>query len=365
MTRLLARALPFAALAVMVSIQPACSSGDSGAGGGGGSVNSCVPSAAECYATDANEPGAACLAKADNTGDTIQMRISQLEVSAPPTLSAPFMQDAIITKKVTLTEPNCFQGGDAQFNTLFEFNTSTMKVKAGGGVPQALIGPAKDGTCFANFTDTQSGITIGPTEADFTQNGNQVHAVFNAGGQMNPPQPDLVLPIYLENKLDQYVLLPLHQVDITANLSADHNCVGKFNGDTLSPGTGCVPDVGSFAWTNDGSYSAYITVAESNTVMVQSLGYSLCVLLSGDVKKWKGPTTIPCGEDTTGKPVVCASCTDSEGFNATGALPEGDWCSTTNSAGGCKDAFHLETNFAASAIKIKGNFDPATNKCSG
>ncbi len=362
-------ALPLAAAAAFAFVQSGCSSSgsDGGTGGSGGAITSCVPTAAECYGPGGpGGPGSECLAKADNTGaDTIQLRFSQLEVAAPTALAGPFMQDAIITKKTTFNQANCFQNGLGQFNTLFEFDTKAMTVKAGGGVPQALIGPPADGTCFASFTDAQSKIQIGPQETAFTMTGNDVHAIFDAGSKMTPPQPDLVIPIYLDDKLDQYVLLPLHEVDVTATLSDDHNCVGAYRGNELSVADSCNPKQGDFAWTNGGAFNAYVTVTESDTVMIQSLGYSLCVLLSGDVAKWKGDN-VDCGVDAaTGKSVTCAVCKGSKGYTDTGALPVGDWCSTSNSEGGCNDAFHLETKFAASAIPIKGNFDTTTNKCGG
>ena len=36
---------------------------------------------------------------------------------------------------------------------------------------------------------------------------------------------------------------------------------------------------------------------------------------------------------------------------------QGDWCSTTNSEGGCRDAFRLGGELAASAVKITGDCD--------
>ncbi|MEB2312941.1 MAG: hypothetical protein OZ921_07240 [Sorangiineae bacterium] len=350
------RFLAFALTASMALAPLGCSSDDGGdgggSGGGGGGLTDCVPTAAECYGPEgASGPGAACLAKADNTGATkLQFRMSQLELSAPAVLSSPFMQDAIITKKTTLAEPTCFQNGDAQFNTLFELDTATKTLTVGGGVPQALIGPAAGGTCYAEFTDPDSKIEIGPTSTSYTEDGGKFTAIFDAGSKATPPKPDLVLPIYLEDKLDQYVLLPLHEVSLEATLSESNNCIGAFDGKTLSPSLSCVPPQGEFAWTNGGQYSAYVTVAESDTVMITSLGYSLCVLLSGDVKNWKG---------TDG------TCKTSDGYAAKGGLPTGDWCAATNSAGGCQDAYHLETKFAASAIKIDGKYDSSAKKCGG
>jgi hypothetical protein len=319
--------VPFVVAGVVLVAGCSSSNTDNG-GGSAGATGGCKPTAAECYGAGPDGPGNACLAKADNTGDKVQLRLSQLQVSSPVALIQPFMQDAIITKKINLHQQACYQSGEAEFNILFELDTKAKTLTAGASIPQELIGAPKDGTCFAKFTDQSSGIDVGPVSTPFTVSGDTYSANFDK----------LVLPIYINPVQDSYALLPLHNVDVTATLSKDHDCVGSFRAADLQPPL-CAPAEGEFAWVNGGGFDAYITVAEADTVDIVDLGESLCVLLSGDPATWKG---------TDPK----HTCKGSDQYKATNQLPEGDWCSSTNSASGCKDAWHLVTKFAASAIKI-------------
>ncbi len=314
------------------------SGGNSAGGSGGASGGACKPTAAECYVAGPDGPGNACLAKADNTGDKYQLRVSQLVVSSPASLAAPFMQNAIITKKIDLQQSACFQSGEGEFNILFEYDTKAKTLTAGASIPQGLIGPPKDGTCFAKFTDSTSGIDVAPVSVPYTVSGDTYTASFDK----------VVIPIYINEAEDSYALLPLHKLEVKATLSSDHDCVGSFRADQLQPPL-CGPAENDFAWNNGGSFNAYITVAEADTVDVADLGESLCVLLSGDPGTWKG---------TDAK----HTCKGSDQYKSTGKLPVGDWCSTTNSAAtaSCQDAWHLETQFAASAMKIN---DGVFNTC--
>jgi hypothetical protein len=317
-----------------------CSSDDAKTDGGDTPGASCQPTSADCYVDGPEGPGAECLALHDNSGsDKIQMRVSMLKVDSPPVLAQPFMQDAIITKKVTLAREQCNLYGDAQYNVLFEFDTAQKTVTSGGAYPHAEIGdPKTDGACYARFTDESSAIDVEPVTTDLEIDGNTFRAEF----------PHIVIPIFLEDKKDSYVLLPLSQLSVEAELSEDRNCIGRFQHETLSPDNLCAAPEGKFAWEGAGTYKSFITVEESDGVNIQSLGYTLCVLLSGDVAKWRGPLN----EDGI------AACKDSAGWTAAGnRLPTGDWCSTDNAPanGDCADAFRLETSFAASAIKITGD----------
>ncbi len=305
-------------------------SGDDGGGSGGGTA-SCRPLAPECYIAGPDGPGNECLAKRDNsTATTAQLRISQLEVKSPNALTQPFMQDQIVTKKITLNQDKCFQFGDAQYNWLFDVDVAGNKVISGGGPPQRGIGAPEDGTCFANFTD-DSGIEVNQVEAvTATITGNDVDADFER----------FVIPIYIDDKVDNYALLPVNKLNVKFTMSADKNCVGRFKHETLDPKNTCRAAGGEFAWENAGSFAGYITVAEADTVMISSLGFTLCVLLSQDTNTWKGPMGT-CASSTTGM---------------TGALPKGDWCAATNDDSCAdKDAWNLVGNFAAASIEITGD----------
>ncbi len=290
-------------------------------GGGSGAVGGCWPTDPSCYAQGASGPGAACLATAVNAPDDVQLRVSQLQMQSPAVLSAPFFQDAIVTKKATPPEPSCFQNGDGQLNVLLDIKPSAQTLTMGAAPPVALAPTA----CFQNFSD--GALTVAATTASTSVAGD---------GSFSASLPLVVLPVYLEDKLDQYMLWPLRHVRISGTLSADRECIGGFRGDALQPSNSCLPVQGEFAYENGGTLEGDILVTEADNVMIAPLGYSLCVLISGDVAKWKGQD---------------GRCATAQG----GALPQGDWCSATDSAAGCADAWKFKAGFAASATTIAGS----------
>jgi hypothetical protein len=317
------------------------SSGGSGGGGTGGGSSACKPTNGACYAAGPDGAGNACLAKADFSADAVtQLRMTSHQVQSPTALAAPFVQDSIITEKSTLFEPDCNLNGKGQFNFLMQLDTGKKEVTLGGGVPQALVGGALDGTCWAEFKDPTSGLEVKQYSAAYTESGGKLTAQF----------PSFVMPIYLEDKAEaeSAVLVPLHEMTFTAELSQDKNCVGRYAPENLDKGLSCQPTDGQFAWTSGGRYEGYITVEEADKVMVVSLGQTLCVVLTGDPSKWKGTNQ---------------DCKSSKGFSTTGALPKGDWCSTTNSADGCQDSWKLVIDFAAQAIKVNGVYGSGTGGC--
>ena len=336
----------------MLLAAAACGSDESSAGSGGmagsggtagmaGSAGSdagtpeCMPTADVCFVNGPSGPGAACMAKADFSSAAVtQLRATSHQVKSPAALAEPFVQDGIITKKSALAEPECHLNGSGQFNLLMEIDSAQKQLTIGGGIPQALAGAPKDGTCYASFTDTASGLVVKPETQGYSE---------ESDGSLSATFPSFVMPIYLADTTtaDSYVLVPLHDLTVNATLSADKNCIGRYAAETLDPGSDCQPAAGEFAWKTGGHYEGYITVEEADKVFVVSLGETLCVLLTGDPAMWKGPAPE-------------ASCKTSVGFTQTGGLPKGDWCSTTNSAGGCQDAWRLVIDVAAQAIPIKG-----------
>ncbi len=344
----------FGVLTLGCAITSACGStdddtGSGGSGGGGGSSGTaaCQPTLDSCYIAGPTGPGYECFAKADFTGqDVTTLRVSSHQVASPTALAQPFVQDSIITKKSALKEPECNLDGLGQFNLLLSIDSAQKMVTIGGGVPQALIGAPKDGTCWANFTDTSGAggnIDVKPVTVAYTE---------AADGTLSADLPFFVMPIYLEDKAasDSYVLVPLHEMTFSAKLSADKNCIGRYAAETLDKGFSCQPAAGEFAWEAGGRYEGYITVEEADNVNVVSLGETLCVVLSGDTAKWKGTNQ---------------DCKTSTGFTSSGGLPKGDWCAATNSAGGCQDSWRLVIDIAAQAIDIKGSYDESSGTCSG
>jgi len=158
--------------------------------------------------------------------------------------------------------------------------------------------------------------------------------------------PKLYVPIFVPSTQagamgKSVIVLPLtHSKVENVTLSENNNCIGNYNADAVTPLSGtntCTDDPSTCArWTTAGSLGGYITLDEADQVLVPQLSESLCVLLTGGAQEMMNAS----GEQ------VCKR--DGSG----NVMPKGDYCSTTNSAGGCADSFWLAATFAASAAKI-------------
>jgi hypothetical protein len=148
----------------------------------------------------------------------------------------------------------------------------------------------------------------------------------------------VVVPIFDDTTGNSYILLPLRQARIfDATLSADGNCIGKHNADGLTTIDQCLSSVPDYpAFVAGASLDGFITLEDADTVIVPQLGASLC-------------TVIAMNENDGGSPKKCVR----DGENKITYV--GDWCSETNTAGGCKDAVRLGATFSASAAKITGD----------
>jgi hypothetical protein len=307
----------------------ACSSDEEKPGGNTGA--SCVPSAAECYGSGPSGPGAECLAKHDNTGsDKWQGRITQITVKSPPRLALEFIQETVIDTGVSLDQPACFERGEGTFNWLFEFDRTNGKLRTGGGLP---VKDAAEGSCFVTLTSTP--LPIAPITVD-------VNIDADGLGFSATAIDSVFVPIFASpDDLSNPIILPLHQVELKGTWNSDaHNCIGHFNGETLDPFNDCLP-FNERSWTGGANLKGYITIDEADQVVIEELGSTLCVFIAG-VGDWQGSDK---------------NCKTSDKWLA-GERPEGDWCSSTNTPpdGTCEnDAWRLEGDFAAAAIKINGD----------
>jgi len=152
-----------------------------------------------------------------------------------------------------------------------------------------------------------------------------------------------VLPIYTDAMGSDYVLVPLHDIQIrNTKISADHNCIGHYNAEGLREEDGCLekPSDGIFAFVDGGEMEGWISLEEADNVIVYAFGLnrSLCVILSGDA-----------GMFGTGDPQRCQRIN-----NGVDIKFPGDWCSATNSGSdaSCHDAVFFSQGFAASAVKL-------------
>jgi len=309
-----------AAVASMGTV--ACGDGGTGGTGAGDTGPECV---VDCAANKDIESD--CVAIVDNADQTdFGLRMSQLTIKKPEKLTAaknPIVV-GLIDSGVTLNlGKECNLTGQGTFSWLLQFDTAAGTLKTGGA---ALTPSPADGYCFVN---AMLGTTpVAPITVDAKPDASGKFSVTKGG--------DVVVPIFLTSETD-YVLLPLSDAKIIdATLSADNNCIGKYNSDTLKTADLCQPAGEVTRYTNAASISGYITLEDADTVIIESLKRTMCVLLTDSTDS--GMPTAKCKRDANGK------------IEATG-----DWCSTTNSAGGCNDSFELGADFAASAVKITGD----------
>ena len=290
------------------------------------STETCGATSPACPTTPCTQ-GSPCLAMADNGTNTVQdFRFRKLNVTAPHALAQPFVQTGVIDQGVNL-KSFCGEGGDGSFSWLVEFDTVNKKVTTGGAPP--VDDPFGTGYCFVNATLT--GHNVAPVTVNMTQGQD--------GSWESDVIPKLFVPIYVHGDPNNVVVLPLTQSKVLGVTITGGNCIGSYNQDgVLSPqadNTCLDKDPSSCQrWHTAGALGGYITLKEAETVNVVDLGKTLCVLLTG-------------GVSTTNGGKNCA--TDSSG-NVTGVT--GDFCSTTDSPGGCGDSYWLAATFAASAAKI-------------
>lgn len=317
-------ALGMGALAGAASLA-GCGGDDSGeeAATTGTPAGNCAQTNPVCTAVDSE-----CVALVDNREEpTFGLRMSQLTITKPDILAGPTI-GKIVSDAVRMNLQQCHFNGTGTFSWLLEFDSAAGTVRTGGALPQA--DPTK-GYCFV---DTMIGaFPIQPITV----------AAPIAGGKFNADVGDLIVPIFLSTDLNSTpITLPLHKAKLTnGTLSADNNCIGRYNAEGLDPDNLCLADENNPAFFNGAELTAFITIEEADEVEVEDLAQSLCVILSGD------PGSYGDGGDPINHCLRDASDT---------ITLKGDWCSATNSpaTADCDDAFLLGAEFAASGVKITG-----------
>lgn len=309
-----------------LGIAAACSSSDTTAASTTSSTGgpTCAPTDPDCAALGVKSD---CLALVDNAGkNQFVLRLSQLEVTAPKALTNPTVKK-VVGDGVNINLPKCNVPGKGTFSLITEFDLDKGTLRTGGASPEAS--PA-DGYCYVN--DSKNGVA--PVDTKLTVEAST--STFSTA-----PIAKIVLPVYVDVAAKSAVFLPVTAAKLSnGKLSADHNCIGSFNAAGLEPINSCLPDpeAGIEYFVNGATLSGYITIAEADDVIVDLLGQSLCVLLSGDAAKY-GDGAKPAKCKRTGGKIDL----------------EGDWCDATDSAGGCKDSFILKADLAASSVKLRAD----------
>lgn len=119
---------------------------------------------------------------------------------------------------------------------------------------------------------------------------------------------------------------------------SDTRGIGKFNAAGLDPANGCLSDAQHPAFFPDAQVVGLINLEKADTIAVDALGQSLCVVISGDAGTYgNGGQPINRCKRTSGK------------INL-----QGNWCTATNQPASalCNDAVYFAGAFAASGVTI-------------
>ena len=255
-----------------------------------------------------------CLPLGDNKGkDVLDLRIRRLKIASPAALAGEFIQNNVVTLNIDLEEKSCGEPGKGLFTWLMQVDRKNNTLVTGGSPPSTdAVGT---GFCFARFDLGTNHVEPITTKIEFK------------GDTFNSTQPQKVkIPIFTDTTLNGVIILPITDVQVAdVTLSEDGNCIGKLNPDALDSVCADGPDCSK--WKTAGALGGYITLEEADAVQIALLSKSLCAFFSGDAAK--------CARDAQGKIAY-----------------QGDFCSTTKTAGGCADSMWLAATFAASAIKI-------------
>jgi hypothetical protein len=286
----------------------------------------CTPTALECKTS-----ASLCLSLIDNTSaPTFGLRVADLDITAPAAFKKGLVK-GVIQNAVTLNHPQCNLNGGGTLSWLLQLDTAAGTLRTGGARPNE---EPNTGYSFDDEVFPQG------QGVSFHAQPVTVPAALDPGCAMSSKEADLNLPVFLDLKGSSSFLLPFRQVRFDmAQLSSDHNCIGQFNAALLDPAGGCLADDMHPAFVHAGQISAYFSLEEADTVVIDPIGQTLCVLLSGDAATFGdgGVPTQKCKRDAMG-----------------GIVFKGDWCAAQGQPATpeCHDGIRFKASFAASGVQI-------------
>lgn len=273
-------------------------------------------------------PAPACIGLADNAGrSTFGLRIAQVSFDKPVAFTMGVFAQAASGAAMPDVMA-CRLNGSATLNWLLQLDTDGGTLKTGGAkwVSDATLGYAfVDEMVMSGGQSFHVQPAVSPGALD--------------GGALATAPFDLLFPLYLDMAGTSVLLLPLKQLTLTGAVSADHDCIGAYNAQGLSPDTGCLPDATHSAFVNGGAAAGFISLEEADGVLISALNQTLCVLLSQNPAMY--------GTTVNGH-TVCKR----DGQNK--ILFQGDWCAATNAAAtlSCADSERVTFGFAASSVLV-------------
>ncbi len=266
-----------------------------------------------------------CLNTVDNTGKTkLALRVRRLNIASPPSLKDIIVQRTILNKAMDLANPTCSERGDGSFNWIMQIDTANNRLITGGAAPADVTGNGS--YCFVRTK--LNGFDAAPIDVKLTKDAQ--------GRYTTETVPVLNVPIFVQNKRDNVIILPLRGVTVhDVTVSPSGNCIGGFRIGGLDSALSCKEDDTSCSkWTTGASLGGFVSLADADKIDIVDIGKTLCTVLTSKT-----------GADNKSCPKTAAGALD----------VQGDYCSTTNSVGGCRDSFWISATLAASATSIDPN----------
>ncbi len=283
-----------------------------GAGTGGAGEDAPCALTQNCVAVDRT-----CVGEVDNAGETkLGLRMSEITFSKPTKFATGILASSLGDAART-SNSACNQAGFHTWSWLLQFDTAANTLKTGVAIPRGDI------TTFDFDTETLDGFDVAPITYDTPV---APGADFDVTTGI-----DLVMPAFLDVNGDSYILMPIRQARLRGSLSDTGNCIGEYNADGLDPLNSCLPEAGTPGFLHGGSGDGYITLEDADEIIIPALAQSLCVLLTGS--------------NDGQSPQKCVR-------NNGDIEAQGDWCSMTNSEGGCQDSMEVSFTYAANSAII-------------
>jgi hypothetical protein len=289
-----------------------------------------APPATACTPSDPGcNPGkSACAATEVFDGaPTFALRIESLELTKPAALGTGIGKIAL-ENWLGPVAPAC-QIPDYLVSWLLQFNLAAGSLTTGA----AIKGVGTAGFQFINGTiDTwDTSVAILPATAAFA---------LGDGCDLDVAVGDVNVPIQYNPGSPGNVYLPFRRLRFSgAKITPDHNCIGTYGADKLSPASGCAPPKGTSPFEGGAEIHGMMTLEEADKIVVADLQESLCVFLSQDAKTYgtTGSQFKYCTRDAASKIIF-----------------QGDFCAATNAAAtpGCADAVEVSGTFAAAGVKM-------------
>jgi hypothetical protein len=289
----------------------------------GGAV-ACPTAATKCsLGTVATCGETSCLPMTDNakTAPIYNFRMESLNITSPTVLMNTLVE-SVIAGGVTLNAPSCGYGAAVSttgaFSWLLSVDKKNNTIMTGGGAP--VTNPYSTGYCWVKGTFGAN--DVAPLTVPLTFKGDAFTTT--------PFKQTLNIPIFATLTMTSNpIILPIRSAQFSGvGISRDGNCIGDINPEWPGAATSsCAAMLPASCpkWFTNGALAGYITLKDANTVDIMTVGGTLCGVLTQHIG---------------------SSCTSPSDFTM------GDYCSTTQSPGGCNDSFWLSATFAANAVKI-------------